>query len=198
MPAPRRPSSAFGPFKYPGPLRGIQAGFEPSQYGVWQRFCPQWAIRPQTPSPPRTSDRQLRPRIPGPKSTASHPLSSVVTPTSTFPHSRSTVTAGTWRDRASVRQAWTTRPPGRAGRAAAPGATAGGLCLPLRRRGRRAGGAARSRRSAGRGPGSPHGRHEVVHGPDPDTSERFARDYGVPPEAVREAAAGHRPGPKMA
>ena len=29
--------------------------------------------------------------------------------------------------------------------------------------------------------------HEVVHGPDPCTPEEFARDYGVPLEAVREA-----------
>ena len=29
--------------------------------------------------------------------------------------------------------------------------------------------------------------HEAVHGPDPYTPEEFARDYGVPPEAVREA-----------
>src|SRR3954464_3443618 len=29
--------------------------------------------------------------------------------------------------------------------------------------------------------------HEAVHGPDPYTPEEFARDYGVPLEAVREA-----------
>jgi uncharacterized protein (DUF433 family) len=29
--------------------------------------------------------------------------------------------------------------------------------------------------------------HEAVHGPDPYTSEEFAREYGVPLEAVREA-----------
>lgn len=29
--------------------------------------------------------------------------------------------------------------------------------------------------------------HEAVHGPDPVTPEEFARDYGVPIEAVREA-----------
>ena len=28
---------------------------------------------------------------------------------------------------------------------------------------------------------------EAVHGPDPYTPEEFARDYGVPMEAVREA-----------
>jgi uncharacterized protein (DUF433 family) len=29
--------------------------------------------------------------------------------------------------------------------------------------------------------------YEAVHGPDPYTPEEFARDYGVPLEAVREA-----------
>ncbi len=29
--------------------------------------------------------------------------------------------------------------------------------------------------------------HEAVHGPDPYTPEEFAREYGVPIEAVREA-----------
>jgi uncharacterized protein (DUF433 family) len=29
--------------------------------------------------------------------------------------------------------------------------------------------------------------HEAVHGPDPYTPEEFAREYGVPLEAVREA-----------
>ena len=29
--------------------------------------------------------------------------------------------------------------------------------------------------------------HEAVHGPDPYTPEEFARDYGVPLEAVHEA-----------
>jgi uncharacterized protein (DUF433 family) len=29
--------------------------------------------------------------------------------------------------------------------------------------------------------------YEAVHGPDPYTPEEFARDYGVPMEAVREA-----------
>jgi uncharacterized protein (DUF433 family) len=29
--------------------------------------------------------------------------------------------------------------------------------------------------------------HEAVHGPDPYSPEEFARDYGVPLEAVREA-----------
>src|SRR5881227_1695876 len=31
--------------------------------------------------------------------------------------------------------------------------------------------------------------HEAVHGPDPYTPEEFAREYGVPLEAVREALA---------
>jgi len=38
--------------------------------------------------------------------------------------------------------------------------------------------------------------HEAVHGPDPYTPEEFAREYGVPLEAVREAldyVANHRP-----
>jgi hypothetical protein len=34
---------------------------------------------------------------------------------------------------------------------------------------------------------APHGVYEAVHGPDPYTPEEFARDYGVPLEAVREA-----------
>jgi hypothetical protein len=29
--------------------------------GVWQRFCPKWAIRPRTPSPSRTPDKRVRP-----------------------------------------------------------------------------------------------------------------------------------------
>lgn len=38
--------------------------------------------------------------------------------------------------------------------------------------------------------------HEAVYGPDPFTPEEFARDYGVPLEAVREAldyVASHLP-----